>query len=46
MNDLKRSRLIDRLGRPGDQRVRLFSAVDCERFFDGWRVHKAIEGWL
>ncbi|MDR3516342.1 MAG: hypothetical protein P4M00_11025 [Azospirillaceae bacterium] len=46
MNDLERSRLIDRLERLGEQRVRLFSAVDCERFFGGWQVREAIEGWL
>jgi hypothetical protein len=42
MTQEDRTRLIDHLERLGERKVRLYSGIDCARFFGGWQQ----EAWL
>ncbi|EWY39686.1 hypothetical protein N825_06025 [Skermanella stibiiresistens SB22] len=46
MTEDDRRRLLDRLERLGEQKVRLMSGVDCVRFFGNWQAAELVEEWL
>lgn len=46
MQDIDRQRTLDYFERLGKERVRLYTAVDCERFLGGWQVRELAEEWL
>jgi hypothetical protein len=46
LEDQDRKRLRDYLERLGETKVRLMSAVDCERYFGDWQVREEIDLWL
>ncbi len=46
MQDFDRQRTLDYFERLGKERVRLYTAVDCDRFLGGWQVRELAEEWL
>jgi hypothetical protein len=46
MTDDDKRRLVEYLERLGERRVRLLSAVDCDRFFGNWQARELIDDWL
>lgn len=46
MQDIDRQRTLDYFERLGKERVRLYTAVDCDRFLGGWQVRELAEEWL
>jgi hypothetical protein len=46
MTQEDRTRLIDHLERLGERKVRLYSGIDCARFFGGWQQAEIVEAWL
>ena len=46
MQDIDRQRTLDYFERLGKKRVRLYTAVDCDRFLGGWQVRELAEEWL
>lgn len=46
MTQEDRTRLIDYLERLGERKVRLYSGIDCARFFGGWQQAEVVEAWL
>jgi hypothetical protein len=46
LEDQDRKRLREYLERLGETKVRLMSAVDCERYFGDWQVREEIDLWL
>lgn len=41
-----RRRTLDYFERLGRDKVRLYTAVDCERFLGGWQVRELADQWL
>lgn len=46
MEDVDRQRKLDYFERLGPERVRLYAAVDCERFLGNWEVRELADQWL
>lgn len=46
MQDIDRQRTLEYFERLGKERVRLYTAVDCDRFLGGWQVRELAEEWL
>ncbi|WP_448190345.1 hypothetical protein [Azospirillum sp. sgz301742] len=46
MQDVDRQRTLEYFERLGKERVRLYTAVDCDRFLGGWQVRELAEEWL
>lgn len=46
MEEQDRQRTLDYFERLGRERVRLYSAVDCDRFLGNWEVRELAEQWL
>lgn len=46
MDDPDRRRTLDYFERLGPERVRLYAAIDCERFLGGWQVRELADQWL
>lgn len=46
LHDIDRQRTLDYFERLGKERVRLYTAVDCDRFLGGWQVRELAEEWL
>ena len=46
MHDIDRQRTVEYFERLGKERVRLYTAVDCDRFLGGWQVRELAEEWL
>ncbi|HYG86331.1 MAG TPA: hypothetical protein VD978_08745 [Azospirillum sp.] len=46
MQDIDRRRTLEYFERLGKERVRLYTAVDCDRFLGGWQVRELAEEWL
>lgn len=46
MQDIDKQRTLEYFERLGEKRVRLYSAVDCDRFLGGWQVRELAEEWL
>ncbi len=44
--NIDRQRTIEYFERLGKERVRLYTAVDCDRFLGGWQVRELAEQWL
>lgn len=46
MEEADRRRKIAYFERLGPERVRLYAAVDCDRFLGGWQVRELADQWL
>lgn len=46
MEDIDRQRTLDYFERLGKKRVRLYAAIDCDRFLGGWQVRELADQWL
>ncbi len=46
MEDIDRQRTLEYFERLGKKRVRLYTAIDCERFLGGWQVRELADQWL
>lgn len=46
MEEADRHRILAYFERLGQRRVRLYSAVDCDRFLGGWQVRELADEWL
>lgn len=46
MEDIDRQRTLEYFERLGKERVRLYAAIDCERFLGGWQVRELADQWL
>ncbi|CAO3407881.1 hypothetical protein [Azospirillum largimobile] len=46
MEDIDRQRTLDYFERLGKERVRLYTAIDCERFLGDWQVRELADQWL
>lgn len=46
MEEIDRRRTLDYFERLGRERVRLYAAVDCDRFLGDWRVRELADEWL
>lgn len=46
MDDPDRRRTLDYFERLGPERVRLYAAIDCDRFLGGWQVRELADQWL
>ncbi|MBP2232196.1 hypothetical protein [Azospirillum agricola] len=46
MEDIDRQRTLAYFERLGKKRVRLYAAIDCERFLGGWQVRELADQWL
>lgn len=46
MEEIDRRRTLEYFERLGKERVRLYSAVDCDRFLGGWQVRELADEWL
>ncbi|PWC36460.1 hypothetical protein [Azospirillum sp. TSO35-2] len=46
MDDIDRQRTLAYFERLGKERVRLYTAIDCERFLGGWQVRELADEWL
>lgn len=46
LTDDDKQRLVAYLERLGERRVRLFSGVDCDRYFGDWQAAEVIDEWL
>jgi hypothetical protein len=46
MENQDRERTLAYFERLGPERVRLYTRIDCERFFGGWQARELAEEWL
>jgi hypothetical protein len=46
LSDDDRQRTIEYFERLGKDRVRLYAAVDCDRFLGNWQVRELADQWL
>ncbi|CAO3448527.1 hypothetical protein [Azospirillum largimobile] len=46
MEDIDRQRTLDYFERLGKERVRLYTAINCERFLGDWQVRELADEWL
>ncbi len=46
LEDVDRQRTLEYFERLGKERVRLYAAVDCERFLGDWQVRELADQWL
>ncbi|PNQ97640.1 hypothetical protein C1S70_17680 [Azospirillum argentinense] len=46
MNATDRQRTLDYFERLGRDKVRLYSAIDCDRYLGGWQVRELADQWL
>jgi hypothetical protein len=46
MERIDRQRKLDYFERLGPERVRLYAAIDCERFLGNWEVLELADQWL
>ena len=46
MTDADRERTLQYFERLGKDRVRLYAAVDCDRFLGNWQVRELADQWL
>lgn len=46
MDDTDRARALDRFERLGRDRVKLYSAIDCDRYLGDWQVRELADAWL
>lgn len=46
LSDDDRRRTLQYFERLGKDRVRLYAAVDCERFLGNWQVRELADAWL
>lgn len=46
LSDDDRQRTIEYFERLGKDRVRLYAAVDCDRFLGNWQVRELADHWL
>jgi len=46
MDEPDRQRTLDYFERLGPERVRLYTAIDCDRFLGGWQVRELADQWL
>nr|WP_295830070.1 hypothetical protein [uncultured Azospirillum sp.] len=46
MEDIDRQRTLAYFERLGKERVRLYTAIDCERFLGDWQVRELADQWL
>lgn len=46
MEEIDRRRTLEYFERLGKERVRLYSAVDCDRFLGDWQVRELADEWL
>lgn len=46
MEDIDRQRTLEYFERLGKDRVRLYAAVDCDRFLGNWQVRELADQWL
>lgn len=46
MEDIDRRRTLEYFERLGKERVRLYAAIDCDRFLGNWQVRELADEWL
>ncbi len=46
MHEPDRQRTLDYFERLGPERVRLYTAIDCDRFLGDWQVRELADQWL
>lgn len=46
MEDIDRQRTLAYFERLGKERVRLYTAIDCDRFLGDWQVRELADQWL
>ncbi|MBP2301644.1 hypothetical protein [Azospirillum picis] len=46
MEDIDRQRTLAYFERLGRDRVRLYTAIDCERYLGDWQVRELADQWL
>ena len=46
MDHTDRQRTIDYFERLGRDKVRLYSAIDCDRYLGDWQVRELADQWL
>ncbi|AWK86283.1 hypothetical protein [Azospirillum thermophilum] len=46
MEEIDRRRTLDYFERLGQTRVRLYTAIDCDRFLGDWQVRELADEWL
>ena len=46
MDPMDRQRTLDYFERLGRDKVRLYSAIDCDRYLGGWQVRELADQWL
>ena len=46
MEDIDRQRTLAYFERLGKERVRLYTAIDCERYLGDWQVRELADQWL
>ena len=46
MDDGDRQRALEYFERLGKEKVRLYAAIDCDRFLGNWQVRELADQWL
>ncbi|CAO3399043.1 hypothetical protein VH569_22580 [Azospirillum sp. 11R-A] len=46
MEDIDRQRALAYFERLGKERVRLYTAIDCDRYLGDWQVRELADQWL
>lgn len=46
MDEMDRRRTLAYFERLGKDRVRLYTAIDCERFLGDWQVRELADEWI
>lgn len=46
MEEIDRQRTLEYFERLGPERVRLYTAIDCDRFLGNWQVRELADEWL